>query len=90
MTMRISRTATSVRHAYAGPVPRVTRDEAQRNPTPPRAPAAGLGYAGLQQTLAHLPAAPWVVPTTLLTAVIHTMGGAATSVARGLYVNTSI
>ncbi len=90
MTIMISRTATSVRPAYAGPVPRVLRDEGQRNATPPRAPAAGLGYVGLQQSLAHLPAAPWVVPTTLLTAVIHTMGGAATSVARGLYVNTSI
>lgn len=49
---------------------------------------AELGYVGLQQSLAALPDQPGTAAGTLLVALIHSMGGAATSVARGLYVNT--
>jgi hypothetical protein len=98
MSVTLSRTAAIVRKAYA-PAPQARRAEFARKEAPAhrttqtKAPAEltpPLGYLGLQQALAHLPAAASAVPATLLTAVIHTMGGAATSVARGLYVNTAI
>ncbi len=98
MSVTLSRTASVVRKAYAAPVPRVrhaeiAREEASAYRASPTksAPASvqTMGYVGLQQALAHLPATASAVPATLLTAVIHTMGGAATSVARGLYINTA-
>jgi hypothetical protein len=95
MSVTLSRTASVARKAYATPVLPARRTDLAREevPAPRRVPAQAastLGYLGLEQALAHLPAAASAVPATLLTAVIHTMGGAATSVARGLYLNTTI
>lgn len=99
MGLTISPGETTTRLSSAGSVAaRVARVE----PAPQRGSKADrsslgrypgpydLGYDGLQQALESLPAASSTVSAALLTALIHTMGGAATSVACGLYVNTSI
>lgn len=104
MGLTISPSATTTnRFSLAGAVaPRVPRLEAHKEANRQDAPwresradrsarnGSALGYEGLQQALELLPATASAVPATLLTALIHTMGGAATSVACGLYVNTSI
>ncbi len=95
MSVTLSRTASVARKAYTTPVLPARRVDLAREEVPAarRAPAqaaSALGYLGLEQALAHLPDAASAVPATLLTAVIHTMGGAASSVARGLYISTTI
>ncbi|MGD9601111.1 MAG: hypothetical protein AB7O21_07780 [Gammaproteobacteria bacterium] len=49
-----------------------------------------VGYVGLQQALEGFPPFASARSAVLLTALIHSMGGAATSIARGAYVNTRI
>jgi len=65
--------------------PRRATGFADRQQAEADTPAPAYGYVGLQQSLARLPAS---AAATLLTALIHSMGGAATSVARGMYLNT--
>jgi len=88
-------TASPVRAQALGGAPRQTGrhvPDAGGRRQPPRAGAREqpVGYVGLQQAMEGFPPVASARSAVLLTALIHSMGGAATSIARGAYVNTRI
>lgn len=72
------------RDAGRGAAPAVARD-ARSDPHAPR-----FGHAGLQDTLAEFADRPESLPAILLTSLIHSMGGAPTSIARGAYLSFAV
>lgn len=74
-------------HTLSGDAPNkaAARTDSRSTGTTP----AALGYVGLQQTLSQFRDDPYLVPSTLLTALIHSMGGAPTSISRGAYVSVA-
>lgn len=74
------------RDRYAGrsAAPAVARDR-QPDPHAPR-----FGHAGLTESLAGFPDRPESLPAILLTSLIHSMGGAPTSIARGAYLSFAV
>lgn len=93
MSLHVARTANFSQHAQRTWAANSVRRPAAVQPVTGEVPAIRvqqLGYVGLEQAVAPYqgdfrPGSP-----ALLTALIHSMGGAVTSVASGLYLNSRV
>lgn len=93
MSLQVSRTANFAQHAYRAWAPSTVRRPMSEPPGAGRETPAirvqQVGYVGLERAVAPYhdfrPGSP-----ALLTALIHSMGGAATSVASGIYLDSRV